>query len=223
MNTSKLYNSHIFQFCEYWSQNNHEYLLIPKNGCTTVLAVLGNNEKKFGAVNLSKKSNNNLTKWTVIREPYERFISGLVYDLYSINEEYFFDDKNSEKNIIKFLENNMFDNIFYSYVPVEFARRQRLIPHTTLQATWLINQTVDFFVDLKDLDNFLFFNYFDYDNTRYNANNKHHYSEFIKSIINNNTSLKEKIITYLAPDLYIYKRVINSGMLWKTQYGKVLY
>jgi hypothetical protein len=65
-----------FQNIELYETDKFQYLLIHKNGSSSVRACVDPlNPFVTNKINLNK------IKWTVIRDPYERFVSGLKYDL----------------------------------------------------------------------------------------------------------------------------------------------
>ena len=61
---------------EFYETDKFQYLLIHKNGCTSVTNLI-NQFDYF----VTDKKNLNKIRWTVIRDPFERFMSGLKYDL----------------------------------------------------------------------------------------------------------------------------------------------
>ena len=73
----------LFQNIELYETNNFQYLLIHKNGSSSVVECLKNTNYI-----ITDKINLNKVRWTVIREPYERFITGVKYDLKRQNLSY---------------------------------------------------------------------------------------------------------------------------------------
>lgn len=65
-----------FQNIELYETDKFQYLLIHKNGSSSVLECI----KDLNPI-ATEHCNFNKVRWTVIREPYERFVSGLEYDL----------------------------------------------------------------------------------------------------------------------------------------------
>ena len=61
-----------FQDLEFYETDNFQYLLIHKNACTSVLKTI-----EYLKPQLSNVRNIQKICWTVIRDPYERFVSGL--------------------------------------------------------------------------------------------------------------------------------------------------
>ena len=65
-----------FQNIELYETDKFQYLLIHKNGSSSVLESI----KHLNPI-VTYECNFNKIRWTVIREPFERFVSGLKYDL----------------------------------------------------------------------------------------------------------------------------------------------
>ena len=176
-----------FQNLEFYETDNFQYLLIHKNGCTSVL-------ESIKDVNPVYTENRNLEKicWTVIRDPYERFVSGLSYDLTRHNVD---------------VKDVSLDKLFHSYSE-KTTREKGNFNHTSSQVPYLINANVNWYVDISDLSLFLKLHF----KKSYNLNNTYDIKSYFK---------KEDVLKYLQLDYNIYNRIINSPYLWEWQKGKI--
>jgi hypothetical protein len=180
-----------FQNVEFFETDKFQYLLIHKNGSSSVLQCMG---KVFEDYTPTFDINLDKVRWTVIRDPYERFISGLKYDLALQNLEL--------KDINK-------EDLYQSLVNIQ-KRDKGKINHAGSQVPYLINTHIDWYVDIKDLSLFLkmHFNQIKYENVG---------RKNIELNIN-----KEEIMKHLKLDYYVYNTIKNSSCLWKWQNGNIL-
>jgi len=61
----------------WWQVKDSYYLLLRKNGCSSIL-------QNFSPHRINESKNPDFPKWTIIRDPMKRFISGLAYDMEQI-------------------------------------------------------------------------------------------------------------------------------------------
>jgi len=176
----------IFQNIELLETDKFQYLLIHKNGSSSVSKCI----KDF---NITNRINLNKIRWTVIRDPYERFVSGLKYDLKKHN-------LSIEEIDITELYNSM-TNVF--------TRERRHVVHTSSQVSHLINTHVNWYVELKDLNLFLKMHFNQTEHCNANDENTE---------INID---KKEVMKYLNFDYYVYNKILNSQYLWKWQMGKI--
>ena len=137
---------------------------------------------------LSKKP-----RFCIIRDPYERFIAGLKYDLSRHGLDY--------KDINYSSLHNARVNLL--------TRNSGHVNHTASQVPYLINTCIDWYVELKDLNTFLKMHF---GKVKYCNNNLNNIELNID---------KEEIMKYLNLDYYIYNQIINSPNFWKWQHGKI--
>ena len=195
------------QNLEIYSTEVSNYLLIHKNGCTQVKSLLKNNYKEL---NLNQSLPNKKPYWTVLRDPYDRFISGLTYDLLIVygnidNIEKFLD--------IKFLKNS------YLFKISPYYRSRGFISHTIPQWTYLFNQPLNFFVDIKDLDAFSNIHF----NVVLESKNKtrKEFKGIVENHIKSNDILQQFVESLIAPDYFLYNHIYTQGLLWNWQMGKM--
>ena len=123
-----------FQNNEFIETDKFQYLLIHKNGSSSVREIIENDKSTRSSVQCPHK-----VRWTVIRDPYERFISGLNYDL--------------KRNKIQLNEINIYE-LINDTVNLN-TRMNTDINHCISQASYLMNANIHWYVDIKDLNVFL--------------------------------------------------------------------
>lgn len=200
-------NFNNFQNIEYFTSEKDQYLLIHKCACTSVRRAQKNYFKNIECLAFPDF---NKIRWTVLRDPYDRFISGIAYDL-NINSS-----NNIQNTLCSMIEkNNFFENI-YEFINIK-NRVTGKLSHIIPQSTYLFQQPLDFYVDIKDLDLFLSINY-NTDNIKENIGNKETYS-LVKEVIDN---YKQKIIDIYSMDYYVIERIKANNLFWRWNNGKVI-
>lgn len=177
-----------FQTFEFVETDKFQYLLLHKNGSSSIEKCLKDIDFFFTTkINLDK------IRWTIIRDPYERFVSGLKYDLLRHNVN------------IKDIDPSSLHNTFIN----SFTLGKKNLNHSTSQVPYLINTNIDWYVDIKDLNIFL----------KMHFNVETHCNENKKEIdLNLN---KEEVMKYLNLDYYVYNKILQSDHLWKWYNGKI--
>ena len=191
------------------TENRHQYLLIHKSGCRFIRNCLTNST-------WSGKREEGIPSWTVLRDPYERFISGLSYDILNTNPNLEF----TKENIIEYITNNDIINGVNTTVS-EIFRNNDTVIHYISQATYYMGENIDYFIKLEDLDEFSKYNFLECDLSCRNEvgkNYKHILEDAIKSV----PDLKTRIDDILRIDYYMIEKIEQAGKFWKWQYGKVL-
>jgi|TARA_Y100000361_G_C11144994_1_gene337449 hypothetical protein len=188
------------QNLEFYETNSFEYLLIHKTGCQSVL-------RTFDSINVKVTMNQNKQSgkfcWTVLRDPMDRFISGLCHNLSLSNIEL------NKLDLKQLLFNVIHPNL----------RSVSLTPLTVLQTTYLIGSKVDMFVSHRDLNNFLQINF----NTSFHENKGSLVlKKKVKDYIEENKNFKKALDKYLQIDYFVYQQILNNNQFWYWQLGKVL-
>ena len=178
----------LFQNIEFIETDKFQYLVIQKNGTNSIREAMKNiNFVETTQINLNK------IRWTVIRDPYEKFVSGLKYDLLRHNVN------------IKDINYSSLHNTSVNY----FTRGKQNINHATSQVPFLINTHIDWYVDIKDLSMFL--------KTHFNVE-MHSNKNDVDLDLNLD---KEDVMKYLNLDYYVYNKILQSNHLWKWFNGKI--
>ena len=177
-----------FQNIELFETEKFQYLLIHKNGSSSVRKCM----ERLNPV-LTTEIKNNKIKWTVIRDPYERFISGLNYDL---------NRHNIDPTEINYRE------LFNGNINLK-SRESGHVNHCISQVSYLINANIDYYVDIKDLHLFLKMHFGESECLKKNTK---------KSTLNID---KSEIMKYLNFDYYVYNKIKDSNSLWNWTQGKI--
>ena len=188
-----------FRILELTETDKFQFLRIYKNANWSVQKCIEDNfPGKFWN---SSSIVNNKPRFAVIRDPYERFISGLKYDL----ERHKVDVQELNQNI-------KLDKLFTTK---EMHRRNTMagnINHSASQVPYLMNSGVTHYIDIKDLNLFLKMHF----NKVKHLNNSNIKTKEIEKYLN-----KDEIMKYLHLDYYIYNSIIRSPFLWEWQHGKI--
>lgn len=209
-------NFNFMQNSEFLITPTSQYLAIQKNASSYVADTLKSNFPPNGFLSNFEKTPN-LISWSVIRDPYERFISGLAYDLNlhfpkPLNLDLFF-SKIDIKSLFLGKQNHK-------------LRNNRRICHTHLQILYLFNRNVDFYVDVKDLDIFLRIHFKNPPQNLPSSNKGSNkgdsaIKELLKNYIESNSKLKDIIYNYLSLDYYLIDELYNNSLIWGFQQGKI--
>ena len=177
-----------------------QFVRIHKNGNTSVEKCIKNNFKKeeiYYVHGLSKK-----IRFCIIRDPYERFLSGLKWDLWH--------NKVDIKDI----------NIKELFTANEHHQRNSWIgriKHSTSQIPYLFNVQCSHYIDISDLTLFLkmHFGKNEYENKFADLKDNDHLKNIEQSLD------KNEIMKYLHLDYYVYDTIKKSPFLWEWQHGKI--
>ncbi len=178
----------IFQNIELYETDKFQYLPIHKNGSSSVIKCIEDLDPS-----VTDQVNFNKIKWTVIREPYARFISGVKHDLKEHNLE--------TKDIDYSSLHNFRINVL--------TRKKGHVSHSASQVPYIINTNIDWYVELKDLSTFL--------KMHFDKTERLNISEDREDIGVDEMEVRK----YLEIDYYVYKEILNSPHLWKWQNGKI--
>lgn len=185
-----------FKLGEIVETEKFQFVRIHKNANLSVDKCIKDNFKKeeiFYVRRLSTKK----PRFCIIRDPYERFLSGLKYDLNLSN----IDIKDIDIKQL-FTANEVHPrNLLRGY-----------IKHSISQMPYLFNTQCSHYVNLKDLNLFL--------KTHFNQTAHEN-----KSTVNNNEIEKyidkNEVMKYLHLDYHIYNTINKSAFLWEWQHGKI--
>lgn len=182
----------------------HNYLVIQKCGNSYIRdicqQIYGNDH------HLARECNYRNLKWTVVREPKERFISGLAYDIWKNNYNNFDSIFSNLNKLVQYPISSTFYN-------------QGKVKHTILQSAYLIFQHIDVFVDMADLTEFSLHN-FGIVTDKYNECPGEFKVQVKEEIVSR--GIEQRLDDILANDVYLYKQIVNSDRLWCWQNGNVV-
>jgi hypothetical protein len=203
----------IAQNLEIFETKNFQYLMMPKTGCVSVINFLG--EKNLHWRFITKPENKFM--FTTIRNPEDRFFSGLVYDLQMLAAQ-----KNFNINDVKIIDIINEDNIKDFFLKkVETLDKGKKMIHMVSQSTYLINVKIDCYVDTKDLTDF--FKIHDSNIGKTNQVENENLKDVFKNQLEKETTLKKLIYAYLDFDNYVYNNILKSDKLWSKKMGPICF
>jgi len=187
----------------------HNYLLIQKTGFTYISNVFKSFYGNFSDDSylvLPQESEKNIC-WTSIRNPYERFISGLAYDMWltNVNCDYLFSN---------------LPNLINGHISTYF-RKSGKIQHTLSQVSYIMFQPISFFVDMNDLTEFCFMNF----GVMLGEDCQNKVPKDFKILIEKEIEkrgLTQRVQDLLSYETYFYNRIMQSDHIWRWQNGNVL-
>tara|TARA_R100001086_G_scaffold211356_1_gene127302 strand:+ start:102 stop:683 length:582 start_codon:yes stop_codon:yes gene_type:complete len=189
-----------FRLFELVETPTFQFVRIHKNGNLSIIKCI---EEKYGKENIIYTSHlSKKTRWAVIRDPYERFLSGLRYDL--CKQKVNIKDINIEK-IFTSNENHIRNELF------------RNINHAASQIPYLINTQISHYVNIDDLNLFLKMHF----DKSYKENSFSKTEENLKYYDIEKYLDKEEIMKYLHFDYYVYDTIMSSPFLWEWQHGVI--
>ena len=173
----------ILQNLEFYETDMFQYLLIHKNASSTIHELI---KEKYNFKIVNQRTDK--ICWTIIRDPFERLISGLSYDL--------------NINLLDINKINL-DDLLLGRVN-EQSRKNGFINHCLLQSTYLFNANVNWYVDIKNINIFSEMHF--QKNIKYNSHNQN--KKQIELFLNKK---QNEIRSLLKVDFYIYNQIKNSS------------
>lgn len=191
---------------EYYTNDTNQYLLIHKCGNSSVRTA-------FQYPGDTPHPESGKVRWTVIRDPIDRFISGYIYDLDNLG--FFKNPYNVEERVEKHIRDADVFNV-YEYVS-GFQRGTGKISHTIPQTTYIMNQPIDYYVDIKDLSLFL-----ETHVGKIDPVNESKVSKENKKIVTNVLKRhSQRLYDIHQMDYYYFGQIEQSGRIWRWQNGKI--
>ena len=185
-----------FRLFEIVETEKFQFVRIHKNGNGSVVKCIKDNFKKEDISyvhHLSKK-----TRFCIIRDPYERFLSGLKWDLW-LNKV---DIKDIDIKTLFTANEHHPRNSWVGH-----------IKHSASQIPYLFNVQCSHYVDMSDINLFLKMHF---------GSSEHENKSKDKIKIDVEKYLdKDEIMKYLHLDYHMYNAIKRSPFLWKWQHGKI--
>ena len=189
---------------EYVIVSDCNWMNIQKNASSYIKDVL---QKSYGdGYQIWGNPDRGLPTWCVVREPYDRYIAGLSYDIY-------YNQYSNWDNI--FL--NLLDTVQGS-IGGTFRINGR-VKHTLLQSNYFMFQPIDFFVKIEDVKEFCYINW-QQESDDYNKVPTDFKKDVIKEI--KSRKLEPQIRAMLANDNEIYNSILSSEKIWSWQNGSIV-
>jgi len=201
----------MIQNTEFYSSPEQNYLLIHKNACTTIR---DNLIKEFGSDLMDKRAGGGVT-WAVTRDPYDRLLSALAYD---IEVQYPQEDWGSLESIEEILSTIDYTKYIVNNVP-HMSNYLGKAQHSVLQTIYLFDNNVDILVDLEDLEHFIPMHFKNPVGIK-NRGNKSR-KDSIRHILDSYPLRKDFIQSLLEVDYIMLKAMQAQGKVWSWGSGKI--
>ena len=204
------HSNHV-QNTEVLKSDTSQYLKIHKNGTTFVQDCFKLNYPNSFSRIITSNISSDIPLWTTIRDPYQRFTSGLAYDIKLNNRD--------DEDLEEILNNINYKKLFLGKMH-PLTRIQGNINHCLLQFTYLFNFNINFCVDVDVLNTFIKMHY-ENPPLRKNEQKDLLILTQISDIIQNTPKIKQVIDNYLSIDYYIINELYNNNLVWNWQNGKM--
>jgi len=184
-----------FRIFEINETEKFQFLMIQKNGATSVCQCIL--EKFPNQSWASTGPVKNKPRFAIIRDPYERFISGLKYDL--------------KRNKVDIKDVKLEQLFTTNEIHIRDQLMQN-IKHSVSQIPYLMSSGVSHYIDIKDLNLFLKMHF----NIVRHLNKATVETKEIEEHLD-----KKEIMKYLHLDYYVYNSIKHSPFLWEWQHGRI--
>ena len=137
------------QNVEIWENSTQRYINVHKSGSTTIRSCLKQTYTDIKiAVDPGVYSDQSSITWTTLRDPYDRFINALSYDLGLVGMDV------SENNIKQVAGTDKLLRDYIYGLSNPYYRGRGTIRYSMLQSSYLFDNRLDVYVDIKDLNIF---------------------------------------------------------------------
>lgn len=204
----------ITQYTEVYSTEEFQYLLIHKNGCTSVMDSI---ITKYPNAVHSNKTNKTAQSviWAVYRDPLDRFVAAVAYDLKQNGIEV------TEENVLEFLGSVQ----TYIYGKTNFNHEDlykgvQKMRHSLSQTMYLFDNNVDILVRMEDLGKFLFM-HFDTPFSKVINTGVPKDKAIVREVLRANQALLQLIKAHLSADYYTLESFIGTDRVWNWANGRI--
>ena len=154
--------------------------------------------------------------WTVLRDPYERFLDALSYDIW-VNDLML-----NEDTLNKVIGDNYKLRQYILGVSDPETRVKGRVRHSMLQTTYLMNVSLDYFVLDMDLGIFCDMHF---PNIRLNSSDMNlgtkEGREYVREFLYKYPHIDKEVRNYLAIDYFLLDRLRANGRQWHWANGKI--
>jgi len=201
----------MIQNSEFYSTPEQKYLLIHKNACSTIRDNLA---KEFADTVAEGKQGEGVS-WAVVRDPYDRFVSSLAYDIGVQYPDAVWGSKDRLEQIIhginytKYIVNNV------PHASNYLGKAQ----HSVLQTIYLFDNNIDILVDLQDLKHFIPMHF----KAPTEASNLgvSDRKRLISDLMDGSPFLKDQVHSLLEVDYITLTSLRSQGRMWSWGSGKI--
>jgi hypothetical protein len=208
----------ITQYTEVYSTEEFQYLLIHKNGCTSVMDSITTRYPEFCYSPQSIKPSQSVV-WAVYRDPIDRFVASVAYDLKENDIEI------TETNVLEFVGSVKTyiygkTNVSPSISHVDLYKGVHKMRHSLSQTMYLFDNNVDILVRMEDLGKFLFMHF---GTPLHQVRNQGDTKDKgrVLEILRANRPLLELVKAYLAADYYTFESFIGADRVWTWGNGRI--
>jgi hypothetical protein len=200
----------MIQQTEFYSTEEQCYILIHKNACSSIRANL---LKEFEGAVVEGTASEGI-RWTVVRDPYTRFIDAISYDIRRQKVLVTWEDT-SIKEYLKTIDmsNYISNHISHTFTSLGLA------PHSVLQTIYLFDNNVDVIVYAKDLKHFIPI-HFKNPVAPQNMGEPTH-QDIVYKAIEELPVLKKEILGLLNVDYIMLEHMRTQGKVWTWGCGKI--
>lgn len=196
---------------EFFNTEEQCYLLIHKNACSSIRANLREEFRE----RLREQESNGI-RWTVTRDPYDRFVDAISYD---IRKQYPKVSWENRKDIVQIIANIPLTNYIINNVPHAFTSLGTA-PHSVLQSIYMFDASIDIIVDAKDLEHFIPIHFSNPVPAQNLGIEKH--QDIVESILSTELlHIKDKAIDLLKIDYIMLESFRAQGRQWSWGCGKI--
>lgn len=184
-----------------YKTKDFQYIQIQKNGCSSVRDLI---YKNYSDVESHDSFlHNDRVSFAVLRDPWERTISGLAYDMQAH---------------LGRIDLDLIDKrLFFSRV-CEERREVGMVSHCILQSIYLFDFNPTFYVMLSDLSTFLEMHFGE--SVKVNRGSDQFKNELIRQL-RKRPDLVERIGNYIEMDNFLIERIRNKEILWNFTLGRM--
>jgi hypothetical protein len=202
------FSNTILQNVEIWEHPEFRYINIHKSGSSTVRKCI-ESDTTIDSIDADR------VIWTVLRDPYDRFIDALSYDLKYVGLDV------SVATILKILKGKGLEDYIFGLSNIEF-RGRGTVRHSMLQTTYLLDPMIDIYVDVNDLDAFcaIHFPKVEISEGGENTGVSDHRG-ILAAVLDNHPTLKTRIMDMLQIDYYMLRRLDALDKRWHWANGRI--
>jgi len=208
----------IVQNTEIWKLPTHQYLSIHKNASSYITECLLKkyDESEISFEYIAGNNPSELLAWTVVRDPLNRFINALSYDINKVGLQV---TQNTINEVIG--TTDKLCNYIFGKAPIRF-RNSGKIRHSMLQTSYLFDNRIDIIVGIEDLDIFVKMHFpgIFIDPEDMNLGNKTLQNE-VQNYLNNNPKTFETLNTLLAIDYFTLENFKAADSKWHWANGTI--
>ena len=203
----------IFQDREIWATKEQQYINIHKSGSTTIRTLL---EKGFPGIRSYLEPIKDSVAWTVLRDPYERFVDALSYDILRTGLEL------TEGTLMQVIGDSYKLRQYIFGVSHPETRTSGLVRHSMLQVTYLTNISLDHFILDKDLDIFCSMHFPQHTLHSEDMNmGGLSEQEFVYEFLQKNPAIDSEVRNYLMIDYFLLNQLRAANRQWHWANGRI--